>query len=209
MITPRERRILKKLAEDIYHNCGEIDLRRTKDPRTGHDYATEWLQKAVSDTFEKYKNKRGLSEGTRGMLPEVENQILDFIPEYVEKTRKDLGYEKIKKPSKLSKVDPSIITTALGVAIPVSIGFYSLFTNNLTPVDTMYSWLAYIADRLGPDSFGEIPPIDSVHFSVKFFLNGLAGGIGGFVTGLPFDARLERRKKKQYKTLHDQVKAIL
>ncbi|MCK4336257.1 MAG: hypothetical protein KAW40_06065 [Candidatus Aenigmarchaeota archaeon] len=221
MISSRDKSILRRLAKNIYRACGKIDLQTTYHPCFDKDYAVEWLQKDIKKVFGKYHNKKRLSEEAKSLLETHEKKILNSIPSYVEQKKKELGYsphgkqeEETKKPSKFGKIfNPFTIPIAIGLLAPVGIEVYCAISGDPTPRNAFYSGVINVLDKL---PYVEVDPLSNYYAQplTKFLTNETAVLVPSVTVGFIADeiakpVSEKRRRWKQYKPLHRQVKQQL
>lgn len=221
MITPGDRRILGNLAKDVYRKCGKTDLRAGYQPLFEADYAVEWLQKDIRKVFDEYQKEKRLSEEARMSLKTHEKAVLDSIPGYVEQRKRELGYKtreddgkKPKKPPRSALIfDPFYACGIIGLLAPSVLELYSAVTGDPAPKDALYSGVRSVVNKL-PFVMGELPHPYLASPLEKSMANYLAGLFSGVTAGFVLDNGLKfistkKRRWKQYKPLHRQVKQQL
>ncbi len=220
MITPGDRRILGNLAKDVYRKCGKTDLRAGYQPLFEADYTVGWLQKDIRRVFDEYQKEKRLSEEARMSLKTHEKAVLDSIPGYVEQRKEELGYKtreddgkNPKKPSKLKKIfTPLRVSVGIGILVPSAIELYSAVTRDPAPKDALYSGVRSIANKLS--WIRDLPhPYFTSPFS-KFLVNEISGFVSGTAAGIiaeevAIPIFTKRKRWKQYKPLHKQIKQQL
>lgn len=220
MITQSERRIFRNLARDVYRECGKTDLRAGYQPLFEADYTVEWLRKGIKGVFAEYRNEKRLPEEAQMSLEHHEKAFLDSIPGYVEKRKAELGYKtreddgkKPRKPPKLRKIfTPPRVGVGIGILVPAGIEIYSAVTGDSAPKDALYSGIRSVVNKLLRTR--DLPPPYLISPFKKFLVNGFSGFVSGTVAGIiaeevAMPISRKRRRWKQYKLLHNQIKQQL
>jgi hypothetical protein len=215
MLTPREKKRLNSLADEIYSECCLMDLKRY-----GNREATEYIRETISKKAGKYRGKRGLSEESRQLIDSAVEEMLYGTRAYVEGTRERLGYGEPESQRKFTKTrrffgmyGKIIIPAAAAASVPVVMMLVYRITGDPAPVEDVYRFFCSLVEDvpkinfLSADHFECVTP-EKMALSEALLFGGLGGLAGVALDGLS-DLLSRRRGEEQYGQLRKELKREL